>query len=336
MIIEEGLVRIEAPYVNEKGPGKAGDVFYNRAMVFNRDTTIFLLYNVRVRDALDGLAATGVRGIRIAREIGIKTTINDRNPQAVKTIRKNVEMNCVDARVTMRDVNALLADEKFDYVDIDPFGSPVPFIDMAIRSAHILGITATDTATLGGRNRKIVRRYLANVRAPTYLIHEVGIRVLLGYVGRMGVRFDLGIEPILSVWHGHFYRVYVMLKRGVLHARRTLERIGQTQYGGPIWLSQLHDFEFLSRAKIPEYIPTRNLMEKYLNLWTSERYLFFHHLPTLASQLHVSTPPIRMVIEKLKEMGYQGNRTQFSAEGVKTDAPVEAIKECILDLQNSH
>ncbi len=336
MIIEEGFAKFEAPYVNEKGPGKVRDVFYNRAMVFNRDTTIFLLYNIRMRDALDGLAATGIRGIRIAKEIGIKTTINDKNPRAVETIRKNVVMNHVDARVTMRDVNALLAEEKFDYVDIDPFGSPAPFVDMAIRSARVLGVTATDTATLGGRNRRIVRRYLANVHAPTYLIHEVGIRVLLGYVGRMAVRFDFGIEPLLSVWHGHFYRVYVTLKRGVSHARRTLEKIGQTKYGGPMWLSQIHDFEILLRAKIPEYIPTRNLMEKYLNLWTNEKHLFFYHLPTLASELHVSTPPIYMVIKKLKEMGYQSSRTQFSAEGVKTDAEVEVIKKCVLDLLNSY
>ena len=332
MIVKEGLVRVEAPYVNEKGPGKGGGVFYNRAMIFNRDTTIFLLSNLRVRNALDGLAATGVRGIRIAKEIGVRTMINDKNPQAVEIIRRNVEMNNVDAEVTMRDVNTVLAEEKFDYVDIDPFGSPVPFLDMALRNARILGVTATDTATLGGRNRRIVRRYLAEVHAPVYLVHEVGIRVLLGYMGRMAVRFDIGVEPIFSVWQGHFYRVYVKLKRGVSYARKTMENIGQTRYGGPLWLSQIHDFEFLSNVKIPEHLSTYNLMEKYLNLWRNERSLFFHHVPTLTSEMHVSIPPIQRVIEKLKERGYKASRTQFSSDGIKSNAPTELVKKCILEI----
>ncbi len=336
MIVEEGKVRILAPNVNLKGPGKIEGVFYNRAMVFNRDTTIFLLYNLKVKNALDALAATGVRGIRIVKELGIETTINDRATRAVEIIKKNLELNDIEARVMNKDANALMAEERYNYVDIDPFGTPVPFIDSAIRSGKIIGITATDTATLGGRNRRIVRRYLANVRASPQFVHEIGIRVLLGYIGRMAVRFDLGIEPIISIWHGHFYRVYLRIKRGVARANATLEKIKNTKFGGPMWVGELHDFSFLNNSKVPDWLPTKRILEKYMALWKNEKFFLFYHIPSIASELKVSTPSPKDIIKKLKELGYDAYPTQFSPQGVRTNASKEILEEIVKSANISH
>ncbi len=330
MIIEEGKAKIFAPYVNPKGPGKIEGIFYNREMVINRDSTIFLISNIAIRNALDGLAATGIRGIRMIMECGVETTLNDNNPRAVEIIKRNVELNGVEARIMNRDVNALMAEEKFHYVDIDPFGSPVPFIDMALRSGKILGITATDTATLGGRNKRIERRYLASISSPPEYVHEIGVRVLLGYIGRMAIRFDLGIEPIFSMWYGHFYRVYVRILRGVGRAKRTMENIGTSRFGGPLWLGDLHNFSFLKNAKVPEWIPNRGRMEKYLEIWKNEKFFLFYHLPSISSQLKISTPPLSKVIQGLKDIGYNAYRTQFSPQGIRTDAPEDVIKDIIL------
>lgn len=331
MIVEEGLVKIYAPAINIKGPGKAGDIFYNRAMVINRDTTIFLLSNLKVKYALDGLAATGVRGIRMIKECNVSTVINDINPKAVEVIKRNAELNGIETKITNRDVNSLMAEERFDYIDIDPFGSPVAFIDMGLRSGRILGITATDTATLGGRNRKARRRYLVDIATPPHYTHEIGIRVLLGYVGRMAARFDLGIEPIFSMWHGHFYRIYIRVKRGVSNAKRTLEKIGMCEYGGPLWLDSLHDFSYLEEAKLPSWLPSYEKLKKYIELWKGEKFFLFHHLPTISSYLKKSTPPINRVIEYLRELGYEAYRTHFSPEGVKTNAPRDIIEKIILE-----
>ncbi len=329
MIVQEGKARIYVENVNEKGPGRAEGVFYNRAMVFNRDTTIFLLHNLNLRTALDGLAATGVRGIRIALENGMDVTINDINPEAVKLIRRNVELNGVEARVTNRNVNALMAEERFGYVDIDPFGSPVPFVDMALLSAKILGVTATDTATLAGRNRKVETRYLSSLKSPKHLAHELGVRNLLGYLARMAARYDMGIRPILSVWYGHFYRVYIRVLRGSGRAKETMKNLRMSDYGGPVWAAQLHDLSFLKEARVPE-IPTKRIMEKYLELWREERGFLFHHIPTIASSLGVSTPSPEKVMETLRDMGYWASRTQFSPEGVRSDAPQEVIEEILM------
>ena len=328
MIIREGKARIYAPNVNPKGPGRVEGVFYNRAMVFNRDTTIFILHNLNLKTALDGLAATGVRGIRIALENGVDVTTNDWSPEAVRVIERNAGMNSVDIRITQRNVNSLLAEERFDYADIDPFGSPVPFIDMALLSAKVLGITATDTATLGGRNRRVERRYLSDLSSPQEYVHELGVRNLLGYVGRMAARMDRGIKPILSVWHGHFYRIYVRILKGSGRAKSTLESIGRSAYGGPIWLGELHDFSFLSNSKIPE-LPMGDKLSKMLEIWREERGFLFYHIPTLASEMKVSTPPMAKIILSLREMGFHASRTQFSQQGIRTDAPLSALRSIL-------
>ncbi len=330
MIVKEGKVKIFAPYVNEKGPGKVEGVFYNREMVFNRDSTIFLLHNIRVKNALDALAATGVRGLRIAREIGMSVTINDSNPDAYRIIKMNVEMNDVDAEIVNRDANSLMAERRFDYVDIDPFGTPVPFIDMSLRCARIIGISATDTATLSGRKKKIETRYLAKIDRMMGN-HEIGIRVLLGYIARMAARFDLGIEPILSFWWKHSYRVYVRLRKGMKYARKSLETVKMTELGGPLWVGDIHDLDFLRNAKIPD-LPSGKVFKKYLELWKNEKFFLYYDISKICSELRVSQPPIEEIIEELKNMGFEVYRTHFSPQGVRTDAPKGEIERVILNL----
>ncbi len=330
-MIREGAAVFDAPHINEKGPGTIKGVFYNRAMIFNRDTTIFLLHNIKVRTALDALSATGIRGIRIILENHVETTINDINPEAYRTILRNVDLNNVSAEVLNRNANAVMAERRFGYVDIDPFGTPAPFIDMALRSGKILGITATDTATLSGVHERIERRYIATLKVGGN--HELGIRVLLGYMARMAARFDLGISPIFSFWHGHAYRVYVKIRRGAGKAKASVENVKNTDFGGPLWAGPIHDFEFLENAKIPE-LPTKKLLEKYLKLWKGEKFFMYHEIPSICSELHISQPPMEKIMEALREIGYEAHRTQFSPQGVKTEAPIEKIKKILKDLEN--
>ncbi len=331
MIVEEGSARIYVEHVNERGPGKIQGVFYNREMVFNRDSSIFVLSNLRVRNAVDALGATGVRGIRIIKEVGIDVTINDVDPRAVELIRKNLLLNRVNARVTNRNANSLLAEERFDYVDIDPFGSPVPFLDIALQSARYLGVSATDTATLSGRNGRIVRRYLAKIDGNECL-HEIGIRVLLGYIARMAARFDLGIRPVLSFWRKHAYRVYVRIIRGSSAAKKTLNNVKTTEIGGPLWIGELHDFDFLRAATVPE-IPSKLEFEKMLSLWKNEKFFLCYEIPKLCSTLKIPQPPLSDIITSLRERGYEAYRTHFSQQGIKTNANLNALSDVMLSIK---
>ena len=68
----------------------------------------------------DALAATGARGIRIAKEVrGIwRVVLNDLNSLAVEFIKLNVSQNRLDHKVLVRrmDANLLLSSSFFDIV----------------------------------------------------------------------------------------------------------------------------------------------------------------------------------------------------------------------------
>ena len=157
---------------SKKGPGSKDKLpFYNPSMELNRDLSIlvcqWLINNSKkpVR-LLDGLAASGIRGIRFSNELegDFDVTINDWNPDAFILIDKNIEKLKLKNTIAIScNLNSLLSESKFDYIDIDPFGSPVYFIDSAVRSISkdgIIACTATDTATLCGTYPKVcLRRY---------------------------------------------------------------------------------------------------------------------------------------------------------------------------------
>ncbi len=109
-VVQEGKARIlyQAPEI--KGADKeAPPVFYNPVQEFNRDISILAINTyLRTRRAagekleevrvLEGLAATGLRSIRFIKEIPdiTKIVINDFDPKAVESIKKNLEFNQVD------------------------------------------------------------------------------------------------------------------------------------------------------------------------------------------------------------------------------------------------
>ena len=133
-IVKEGKVRISLENFEEfKGPGKKMAGFYNPTFSMDRDTQIVFLKCITRRGVnriLDSMAATGIRGIRMAKEVeGEKEVdINDVSREAVKIIEKNVEMNRVRVNIFNRKICSLLAERKYDYIDLDPYGSPVPFL----------------------------------------------------------------------------------------------------------------------------------------------------------------------------------------------------------------
>ena len=110
---------------------------------------------------LEALSATGLRSIRYAKEIrGIKEIIaNDISERAVASIDKNVKANNVRDLVTPSHSDATMVmynnrkkEDRFDVVDLDPYGSPTPFLDGAVQAVAeggLLCVTCTDLAVLG-------------------------------------------------------------------------------------------------------------------------------------------------------------------------------------------
>ncbi len=363
--ITEGKTRFSVPRQDPhlQFPPGGGPVFYNPRMELNRDSTVLLLSTLRPEGYLDAMGASGVRGLRVACEVGIPVTINDWNPKAIDLIRENTEMLGLSTEVTRGDANALMSSRKFDAVDIDPFGTPAPFVDSAARCArNYLFVTATDTAPLCGAHLKAgMRRYFSHPRNTEYHA-EVGLRTLLGFVVREVIKYDRGVEPLFCYAHEHFHRLHLALRDGAAAADRTLARIGyimqcprclyrSEQTGmlpkpekceicgadlvpvGPLWTGSINDDRTLSAMQ--EALPgvairTGPRIARLLDTCRQELETSSHYdYHVIAKAERVSPGSIGSVIGELEGLGYRASRAHYSGTAMKTDAPLGVLKKVI-------
>lgn len=360
----EGTTRFLVP-VTEKDsqfPPSAAAVFFNPAMELSRDATVLLLSILRPSEYLDAMGATGARGLRAANEAGVKAVINDRHPEAVALIRRNAEMLGPGCEVTAQDVNALMSSRRFDAIDLDPFGSPAPFIDSAIRAARrFLLVTATDTAPLcGAHTRAGMRRYFSRPINSDWHA-EAALRNLLGFVVRETVKYDRGIEPLFCFARRHYVRLHLKIVQGVAAADRTIGRIGYVmecrrcparleshgllpprldcpvcgtpmEAGGPLWLGPLNDRALLETMQSRlggMRLNSSGALSSLLRLCEEELEIPYHYdYHVLAKYLGLPPPPLDLLIGSLKKRGFRASRAHYSGTAMKTDAPLaEILKE---------
>jgi len=341
---------------SKKGPGSKDKLpFYNPSMELNRDLSI--LFNQWIIDnskthvnILDGLAASGIRGIRLANELqgNFDVTINDWDEDSYDLIKQNInKCKLKNVFAVKRNLNTLLSDMRFHYIDIDPFGSPVYFIDSAIRSIYnngIIACTATDTATLCGVYPKVCLRRYGVKPYQSHVMHETGLRILLGFLCRESAKYDKGIEPLLCHSTDHYFRVYIRVKKGVNHANVSVKnmkyvtskelfssRIDPANIG-PLWMGKIENKKIIH--EIISYVfkkkfNTRGELLNLLNLLENEANAspFFYTTDNLASLLKKSPPRLSWIIEKLNEKGYDVSKTHFSKTGFKTNSSREEIED---------
>jgi tRNA (guanine26-N2/guanine27-N2)-dimethyltransferase len=237
---------------SKKKIGKSMTVFYNPRMTINRDLTICVvnIYSAHRNTKLsycDSMAATGVRAIRLLKQTNAIETvhINDLNPVAIETIKKNLDFNQIPLhhyKIYMQDAKSLLThfhentDEYLDIIDIDPFGSPCQYIPAAMQSISVseggglMCATATDTPVLFGiKKEACIRKYLtAPIR--TEFIKEMGIRIFIYYLAKIANLYELYIQPVLSISANHFVRVYYLVRKGILGVNSNIRKFGTYQY----------------------------------------------------------------------------------------------------------
>lgn len=359
-IISEGLSEILVYKIKkaDKGPAsKENFPFYNPSMQLNRDISIIVtqwLVNNSEKgiNLLDGLAASGIRGIRFSTELegNFEVIINDWDEKSYELIKKNINKSGKkNIRVEKQNLNTLLSQEKFHYIDIDPFGSPVYFIDSAMRSIQNLGIiacTATDTATLCGVYPKVCNRRYGAVPFHSNVMKEIGLRILIGYLCRAAAVYDKGIMPILCYTTDHYFRIYTRIISGVNNANKSIEKmqiikkdnkIGYEKINkdiGPLWMGKLGNqriIQELMTILFEKQLNTKNQVWKLFDLLGEESIapVFFYTTDNLASNIKISPPKIITIFEKIKNKNYDIYRTHFANNGFKTNAPFNEIKKIL-------
>lgn len=341
---------------SKKGPGSKDKVpFYNPSMELNRDLSIIvgqwlINYNKNQIKFLDGLSASGIRGIRFANELNgdFEVTANDWDPEAYNLIKKNIDkLKLKNINAQNCNLNSLLSESRFDYIDIDPFGSPVYFIDSAIRSINNFGIiacTATDTATLCGSYPKVCLRRYGAIPFHSIVMKEIGLRILIGFVCRTAGLYNKGIKPLICYSTDHYFRAYIQIINGVSRANISTKNYStiksNVQIGiektkndiGPLWNGKLQDKMIIKELRtllFEKKVNTKNESWKLLDLLEDEADFpnYFYTTDGLASNLKKSPPKMKYVFDKLKNDNYEVCKTHFSLTGFKTNAPLKEIEK---------
>ncbi len=230
--VTEGKATIEA--ATPKVVSREMGVFYNPVMAFNRSFSILVLAASGKRQprlALP-LAGSGIRGVRFLKELPPslvgEVVFNDRSADAAGAIGRHLEMNGIKERFRISNDDAvrfLAGNGLFSYIDIDPFGSPNPFLDAGIRALRrdgMLAVTATDTAPLSGTYPKACLRKYWATPLRTAMMHEVGLRILIRKVQLVGAQYEHALQPMASYARDHYFRVYFQNVPGKRQVDETL------------------------------------------------------------------------------------------------------------------
>ncbi|QFU81612.1 tRNA (guanine(26)-N(2))-dimethyltransferase [Natronorubrum aibiense] len=368
MRVTEGGIELEVP--GEQTEGVEESVFYNPRQELNRDLTIATLRAYRDREEraetyLDAMTASGIRGVRAATD-GWDVTCCDVNEEAVDLARANLQRNDREARVEHRNVNALMHDEVFDVIDLDPYGTPMPFADAAFANCRdLVCVTATDTAPMCGAHfNSGVRSYSAVPRNTDYHT-EMGVRILLSALVRSGARFDVGVEPILTHATSHYVRTYLELEHKPTAADAAIDELGyiyhcedclyrETDAGlianpletcphcdgsrlltaGPVWLGPIQDHGFVEtvRDEVPDEFGTATKARDLCDALAAELHEPTHYdQHKLCRTWGLPANAMDDFLADLREAGYEASKAHYGGTTFKTDASVGEIRAATED-----
>jgi tRNA (guanine26-N2/guanine27-N2)-dimethyltransferase len=388
-IIREGKVQVLVPKLAAYGvipsdyaPSKA-PVFYNPVMEFNRDLTVlaFKAYHNMVNHEIsicEPFTSQGIRGIRFAAEVeGVtRVLLSDINTSAYELAKHNIELNKLENKITLKhkDANCVLScnaspKKRFDVVDIDPFGTPVLYLDSsfrALKNKGLLAATATDLAPLCGVHAKACVRKYGGKPLRTEYCHELAVRLLAGCMASVAAKHDIGIRILFSHSSDHYIRVYAQIAYGcqkadesikstgyILHCFNCLHRetapiiFGKSDqcpecgskmdHAGPLWIGSIGDPAFIDQiTKENQSTAFKNSAKitKLLNLTKNEatESATYYVIDKLSGKLKLPAPSVQAFLAALQSSGYQAVPTHFNTRGIKTDAPTLTMHKLLREI----
>ena len=372
MDIEEGGLTVSVPEARDgASEGTGGGIFFNPTQELNRDITVAVLRAYRDREPrvasyLDAMAASGIRGVRAAAE-GYDVTCADVDPDAVTLAAENLAANDLDGDTAHRDVNALLYDEgPFDVVDLDPYGTPIPFVDAAFANGrNLVCVTATDTAPLCGAHLNSgIRKYGAVPRNTDY--HpEMGLRTLISALVRTAARYDKAARPIVSHVSRHYARTYLELESGARAADDCIEKLGYVDgcedclwrepargliadptdacpvcggervlTAGPLWLGPVADAEFTRtvRDRVTDDMGEAGRARRLLGTVARELDTPTHYdQHRLYKQWGEPAISMEEFVDRVRAAGHEATRAHYRGTAVKSTASIPEMRAAVLD-----
>jgi tRNA (guanine26-N2/guanine27-N2)-dimethyltransferase len=303
------------------------------------------------RSGWEVAAATGVRGLRLLHEGAAfdRFRLTEANSEAAAVLLQNAARypgavaECRDARIPVQGA-------EYDYVDIDPYGTPAPFVPAAlaaVRPNGVLAVTATDMMVLAGVQRGACERRYGARPVRGRLSPEGGLRILLAYLAREARARSLSVRPLLCYVRDHHARAYLQ----ILPADDRSDPVGTVEPStwngpslgdrgpyGPLWLGPLFDPELVRTLVVPPAASRASETAQFIGRLREEigaDVPFYYESNRLAGELGLPAPPnLPSIIAALLAGGFRAARTHARPEGFRTDAPratVEAIARSLSD-----
>jgi tRNA (guanine26-N2/guanine27-N2)-dimethyltransferase len=245
-------------------------------------------------------------------------------------------------------------------VDVDPFGTPAPFVESALRAVAdggLVAITATDTAVLNGLYPAVAyRKYGARALRTDYG-RESMLRIVVGLVAHRALVYDMVVDPLFCHADQHYARAYCRVRISASDANASLSRIGfishcfkcshresspsrkelcpqcggKMKEAGPLWTGDLHNGEFLDlmtsaneRLGFRRYLPLLGRAKGELGFPP-----FYFKIPYFTDKLGVASVSPTELAERLGSFGFRSVRSSVDAQGIKSEASASDVLKAL-------
>ena len=381
--ITEGQTKLLVPKnsLQEKVPPHY-PAFFNPLARLNRDLSIYI-YNIFLEEYnntknnqitfADAFGGIGSRGLRVAVEVPkvSKIYINDINELAIITAKESAQLNNIDEKCifSINEVCKFLIsrpterNKRFTIVDLDPFGSPSPFIECVLRAVEdegLISITATDTAVLSGIYQNVcLRKYFGLSINNTYS-NEVATRLIVSSTAIIAARLGISLTPVFVHSNRHYFRVFLKVSISNSKANMVFDNLGYIKHcfkcgernfssiyskdlcpvcsskfnvSGQLWTGKLFDKNMILNL-IKKYFSgdftndKKNQQIKQLfdiSIDELDDIPYYFTVDEIGSMLRTSPKKLSKIIEEIICSGYRASRTIFRPTGLKTTASMSDI-----------
>jgi tRNA (guanine26-N2/guanine27-N2)-dimethyltransferase len=296
------------------------------------------------------LAATGVRGLRVLNESSLlgSLLLTEIDPRAFEVLQANASRyRGLGARAELGDARSAPPGGPFDYIDLDPYGSPEPFLAAALDAlapGGLLAVTATDMRVLAGAERGACERRYSARPVRGRLGPEGGLRILLAWIARAAAERSWSVRPVAAYVRDHHVRAFLRLGPpaeappvGTIEPA-TFEgpRLRGDGPYGPMWLGPLFEPGTMAALATPPTCEHPVESGRFLDRLKEEAGVdapFYYEPNELARDLGMAEPPpVAGLLQELHRLGWAAARTHARPAGIRTPAPRTVVEGCARDL----
>ena len=116
---------------------------------------------------------------------------------------------------------------RYDVIDLDPYGTAVPFLDSAVQAiadGGLLCVTCTDSPVLCGTYPEKCFSLYGSVPLRSKYLHEQALRILLHSIDATANKYKRYIVPWISVSVDFYVRVFVRVFESPAEVKKSCTR----------------------------------------------------------------------------------------------------------------